>query len=68
MVALILAAAGIAAVELEHRPVPPEEDDERRRYYGITEAGRQALVAEAERMNDLVGWVEAVLRPGDAGS
>jgi DNA-binding PadR family transcriptional regulator len=27
----------------------PEEDDPRRRYYRITEAGRQAVSAEAER-------------------
>ncbi len=39
--------------ECEERPVP-ELDDERRRYYRLTEIGRKMLVAEVERLSNLV--------------
>ncbi|HUQ83865.1 MAG TPA: PadR family transcriptional regulator [Gemmatimonadaceae bacterium] len=45
-------------VESEERP-DPELDDERRRYYRITTLGRQVAVAEARRMERLVGIARA---------
>jgi DNA-binding PadR family transcriptional regulator len=39
--------------ECRNRP-PAEEDDQRRRYYRLTTAGRQVVVAEAERMEKLI--------------
>jgi DNA-binding PadR family transcriptional regulator len=39
--------------ETQDRP-PPEEDDPRRRYYRITEKGRQAVSAEAVRLDRVV--------------
>jgi DNA-binding PadR family transcriptional regulator len=39
--------------EAAERP-DPELDDERRRYYRLTDAGRRAAAAEAERLDDLV--------------
>jgi DNA-binding PadR family transcriptional regulator len=44
--------------ESSRRPAK-EMDDERRRYYRITQLGRRALAADAERMKNLVGQVEA---------
>ena len=40
--------------ESDERP-DPELDDERRRYYRITPVGRKVAVAEARRMERLVG-------------
>src|SRR5438093_417435 len=37
----------------------PTLDDERRRYYRLTDAGRRAAVAEAQRLADLVGIARA---------
>jgi DNA-binding PadR family transcriptional regulator len=45
--------------ESEERPTP-ELDDERRRYFALTPLGRSVLVAEAERMRDLVSAAESV--------
>ena len=45
-------------VEPRERPVPAL-DDERRRYYRITSLGRQVAVAEARRMERLVGIARA---------
>jgi DNA-binding PadR family transcriptional regulator len=39
--------------ETEERP-DPRLDDQRRRYYRLTDAGRRAAAAEAERLADLV--------------
>ena len=44
--------------ETDERP-DPELDDERRRYYRITPAGRRVAVAEARRMERLVGIARA---------
>ena len=44
--------------ESDERP-DPELDDERRRYYRITPLGRKAAVAEARRMERLVGIARA---------
>jgi DNA-binding PadR family transcriptional regulator len=44
--------------ESDERP-DPNLDDERRRYYRITAVGRQAAVAEARRMERLVGIARA---------
>jgi len=44
--------------ESDERP-DPELDDERRRYYRITSLGRQVAVAEARRMERLVGIARA---------
>jgi DNA-binding PadR family transcriptional regulator len=44
--------------ESDERP-DPDLDDERRRYYRITALGRQAAVAEARRMERLVGIARA---------
>ena len=40
--------------ESDERPAP-ELDDARRRYYRITKAGREALDAESQRLEELVG-------------
>lgn len=40
--------------ELEVRP-DPELDDERRRYYRLTEFGRKVALAEARRMEEVIG-------------
>ena len=45
--------------ESEERPTP-ELDDERRRYFALTPLGQSVLVAEAERMRDLVSAAESV--------
>jgi DNA-binding PadR family transcriptional regulator len=45
-------------VESGERP-DPALDDERRRYYRLTDAGRRAAVAEAQRLADLVGMARA---------
>jgi DNA-binding PadR family transcriptional regulator len=47
-----LLAAGLIE-EIDERP-DPELDDERRRYYRLTDAGRNAVSAEVERMESLV--------------
>lgn len=39
--------------ESDERP-DPALDDERRRYYKLTEFGRQVLIAETQRLSDLV--------------
>ena len=44
--------------ESDERP-DPDFDDERRRYYRITALGRQVAVAEARRMERLVGIARA---------
>jgi DNA-binding PadR family transcriptional regulator len=44
--------------ESDERP-DPDLDDERRRYYRITALGRQLAVAEARRMERLVGIARA---------
>src|SRR5687768_7667736 len=44
--------------ESDERP-DPELDDERRRYYRITSLGRRVVVAEARRMERLVGIARA---------
>jgi DNA-binding PadR family transcriptional regulator len=44
--------------ESDERP-DPDLDDERRRYYRITTLGRQVAVAEARRMERLVGIARA---------
>jgi DNA-binding PadR family transcriptional regulator len=44
--------------ECDERP-DPELDDERRRYYRITSLGRQVAMAEARRMERLVGIARA---------
>ena len=49
--------AGLIA-ESDERP-DADLDDERRRYYRITPAGRQVAVAEARRMERLVGIARA---------
>ena len=40
--------------ESDERP-DPALDDERRRYYRLSECGRRAAVAEAERLEEVVG-------------
>lgn len=42
------------------------DDDPRRRYYAITEAGRRALRAEADRLQALARWAHAQLGRGEA--
>jgi DNA-binding PadR family transcriptional regulator len=44
--------------ECEARP-DPSLDDERRRYYRLTRFGRHVAVAEAERLENLVGAARA---------
>jgi DNA-binding PadR family transcriptional regulator len=41
--------------ESHDRP-DPDVDDERRRYYRLTELGREAVAAEVDRLEDLVGF------------
>ncbi len=53
-------------VEAGERPAP-ERDDERRRYYTLTERGRQALVAEVERMGRAVQRAEEQIARGRKG-
>jgi DNA-binding PadR family transcriptional regulator len=50
--------AGGLIEESDERP-DPDVDDERRRYYRITSLGRQVAVAEARRMERLVGIARA---------
>ena len=52
--------------ESDERP-DPDLDDERRRYYRITTLGRQVAVAEARRMERLVGIGRAQRLLGRAG-
>lgn len=40
-------------------PAPSEDADPRRKYYGLTEAGRRLLAAEATRLDRLVGQARA---------
>ena len=44
--------------ELRDSP-DPSSDDERRRYYRLTQLGRDAAVAEARRVNDLLSQARA---------
>jgi DNA-binding PadR family transcriptional regulator len=44
--------------ELRDSP-DPASDDERRRYYGLTRFGRDVAVAEARRVQDLLGQARA---------
>lgn len=44
--------------ESSERP-DPELDDERRRYYGLAERGRQAAIAETERLEEVVAQARA---------
>jgi len=46
---------------LEERSAPrgADRDDERRRYYGLTKLGREVLLAETTRLEDLVATVRA---------
>jgi DNA-binding PadR family transcriptional regulator len=37
----------------------PAEDDERRRYYRLTQQGREAAAAEAERMDEVLSIARA---------
>jgi DNA-binding PadR family transcriptional regulator len=48
--------------ESDYRPAP-DRDDQRRRYYRLTELGRSVMLAEAERMAELV---EDIRQLGDA--
>ena len=45
-------------VESDERP-DPALDDERRRYYRLTEFGRKVAIAEAERMEEILGMARA---------
>ena len=45
-------------VELDERP-DPDHDDERRRYYRITQSGRTAARAEADRLTTLLRQARA---------
>ena len=45
-------------VEVDARP-GPDEDDERRRYYRITRVGREAALAEADRLTVLLRQARA---------
>ena len=47
--------------ESAERPAP-EFDDARRRYYRITPLGRRVLVAESERLKDLVTMLQSKRR------
>jgi DNA-binding PadR family transcriptional regulator len=44
--------------ESDERP-DPELDDERRRYYRLTDLGRRALAAEAQRLSTLMNVAQA---------
>jgi len=46
---------GNLIVESDYRP-DPVIDDARRRYYGLTDLGRKVLIAESERLVDLVEY------------
>jgi DNA-binding PadR family transcriptional regulator len=48
-------------VESDERPAAAL-DDERRRYYRLTEAGRRAAVAEAERMEAVLARARKLVR------
>jgi len=43
----------------ESRERPGQDDDPRRRYYELTDAGRQAVAAEARRLRELIGIAHA---------
>src|SRR2546425_11313641 len=47
--------------ESDRRPAP-ELDDPRRRYYRLTSLGRRVLVAESERLEDLVRVIRSKRR------
>jgi DNA-binding PadR family transcriptional regulator len=47
--------------ESDERPAA-ELDDARRRYYRLTSLGRRVLVAESQRMRDLVSFVDVKRR------
>ena len=52
-----LLAEGLV-VESAERP-DPALDDERRRYYRLSDFGRKVAVAEAERLEEILGMVRA---------
>ncbi len=52
------------AEELADRPQP--DNDQRRRYYRLTDLGRAVLLAESDRLADLVALSRANLRPRPA--
>jgi DNA-binding PadR family transcriptional regulator len=47
--------------ESERRPAP-EDDDARRKYYRLTKLGRQVLLAESRRLEDLVSMLHSKRR------
>ena len=51
----------------DERPAP-ELDDARRRYYRLTRFGRRVLVAESERLEDLVRVIRSKRRAAEAES
>jgi len=56
----------LGLVDESHDRPPPEADDPRRRYYCMTESGRAALTAEANRLDKVVQRIRAkgILDPG----
>ena len=44
---------------VEETPPPPDASDSRRRYYRLTGAGREALGAETDRLERLLGAIRA---------
>jgi DNA-binding PadR family transcriptional regulator len=54
---------------VEDVPAPARDADERRRYYRLTRSGREALTAEAERLDALVRAARAqrILPRGSRG-
>ncbi len=50
----------------EAEPPAGPEDDARRRYYELTEAGREALAAEASRLEGMVRLARRNLSRGEA--
>lgn len=59
---------GELMIEEVETPVGSDGVDQRRRYYAITDLGRQALQAEAKRLESLVSRVRSLeLLPGESG-
>jgi len=56
----------LGLIDESHDRPPPESDDPRRRYYCMTELGRAALTAEANRLDKVVQRIRAkgILDPG----
>ena len=50
--------------ESDRRPAA-DSDDERRRYYGISDFGRDVVVAETERMRAVVAAADATIAVSD---